>query len=242
MMIIPEWIIQLIGIASVGAAAAAAIFVFFGKRWISHLFAKELEQEKAELTKQLEQAKSEISFYAAKRLTLHNKEYDVFPEIWSRLSDAKSALQNSLMEFRSMPDIDRMTKDDLKAWIVGIDIDEDEKNAIIGSNERMKLFNRILDYRRLRDAEEKFHEFQDYFQKQRIFLSPDVRGKFDEIKGLLRKAWAAKTTDVRLNGQGSQDFFSKALDIFNDEVEPLMKEIEDIIQGKLFPERENQEK
>ncbi|MFQ5356706.1 MAG: hypothetical protein ACE5DY_09540 [Mariprofundaceae bacterium] len=227
-MELPDWIGQVIVAGGGGAAIAFGLFKFFGQNWLKHQLAKDLEM-----------AKSEISFHAAKRRKLYDKEYEVFPEIWARLSDAKATLQAALMEFRTMPDFNRISGEDFMKWLESTDLEDEEKEEMVASTDRMFLFNRILDYRSLRRAEESFFEFQTYLQKNRIFLSPDIREKFDEIKNLLRKAWAARKTDVRLDGQtGSVDFLTKALDIFNDEVEPLMGELEDIIQGKLFPERE----
>jgi len=74
-------------------------------------------------------------------------------------------------------------------------------------------------------------------QKNRIFLSPEISTKFEEIRRYLRKAWAARTTDVRLGDAAARkDFLLEALDIFEKQVEPKMEEIESVIQGRLFPE------
>ena len=228
MMEINDWIGQAILNAIIFISILFLFLRFFLKNWIKYQFNKNLEQ-----------AKSEISFYATERLSLHNKEYEVFPEIWSRLIDAEVSLQAALMEFRTMPDLNSMEDDNFKKWLGRIDLEDDEKDAMLEADDRMSLFNRILDRRHLRKAEEAFLEFQMYLQKNRIFLSPEIKERFDKIKDLLRKAWAARTTDVRLQGQASHvDFLDKALDILNDEVEPLMLEIENIIQGKLFPKRE----
>ena len=246
-MLIPEWVIHLIAIASVSVSAAVAIFVFLGKKWISHLFAKELEQEKAELNKQMEhekaklsarteQAKSEISFYAAKRLSLHNKEYEVFPEIWSRLSDAKASLQKALWGSRIVPDFRRMADDDFKEWLGTTNLTDNEKDAMLEARDRGYMLDRILDHRDLCRAQEISFEFETYLQKNRIFLSPEIREKFDEIEDYLRKTWAARKIHFDSAGENTgTDFRFKAIDILDEEVNPLMLEIENIIQRKFFP-------
>lgn len=229
-MELPDWIGQMLVAGGSSGVIVFALFKFFGENWIKHQLAKDLEV-----------AKSEISFHAAKRIRLQDKEYEVFPEIWAKLCDAKACLQAAIMGFRMMPDLSRMAEEDFKQWLNSTDLADIEKEKMISSRDRMSLFNRILDHRNLRRAEESFREFQTYLQKTRIFLSPEIRGKFDEIKSLLRKAWAAKKTDIHFTEQeqtGCIEFLTKALDIFNNEVEPLMGELENIIQGKLFPERE----
>ena len=63
-----------------------------------------------------------------------------------------------------------------------------------------------------------------------------ARRALTDIAVTTRAMALARETDLRHDGEFTKtDFLSKALDIFNDEVEPLMKEIEDLIQEKLFP-------
>ena len=252
-MLIPEWVIQLIGMASVAASTTTVIFVFLGKKWISHLFSKELEKEKAELNEQLEhekaklsarteQAKSEISFHAAKRLSLHNKEYEVFPEIWSRLSDARDSLGPYLIEFRlAPPDLNRMGDDDFKKWLGRTDLEDDEKNEMLKAkaDDRESQFNQIRDFQNLIRAQKAFLEFDTYLQKNRIFISPEIREKLDYIGDCLKKPWAERQTHFDLEGKiGGANLRVEAINILIEEVKPLMLEIENIIQEKFFAEME----
>ena len=226
-MELPDWIGQVFLGGGGGAAIALGLFRFLGQNWI-----------KNKLNKDLETAKAEISIHAAKRLRLQDKEYEVFPEIWARLSDSKASLQAALIQFRPMPDLDRMSQEDFESWLDSAGLDEKEKRALKSSTDRNSEFERILDYRALRKANEKYFEFQTYFEKNRIFLSPEVRETFDEIKGPLRKSWAAKKADIDLADRaGGEDYLSKAMGVYKDEVEPLMAELEEIVQRRLFPDQ-----
>ena len=207
---------------------AFGLFRFWGQNWI-----------KLQLDKDLETAKSEISIHAAKRLRLQDKEYEVFPGIWARLSDSRASLESALVQFRAMPNLDRMSDDDFEKWLEGTDLTDEEKQVMNSSTDRLSLYDKILDYKSLRRAQENYLEFQTYFEKNRIFLRPEIRMKFDEIGGLLRKSWAAKKVDVdQTDPSGRVDFLTEAWEIYTDEVEPLMGELDEMIQGSLFPENE----
>lgn len=226
---IADLLVTLATAIAAGGASIWAFLKFFGESWLQHHLAKDLER-----------AKSEISVYAARRLKLHDKEYEVFPDIWSLLCDAKSAISLCLLEFRTLPDVSRMSDTEFREWVEGDEFTIDEQAVLLGASDRFAMLNRVLDFRNLRDAEIKLHQFQTYFAKHRIFLSPEIREKFDEIRDLLRKSWAAKKTDFRLDGSASQtDFLGKALDVLQNEIDPMMLEIEKLIQGKLFPESEH---
>ncbi|MDE0330698.1 MAG: hypothetical protein OXL41_02430 [Nitrospinae bacterium] len=230
-MELPDWIGQFLLAGGGGAAIAFGLFRFWGQNWI-----------KLQLDKDLETAKSEISIHAAKRLRLQDKEYEVFPEIWARLSDSRASLESALVQFRAMPDLDRMSDDDFEKWLEGTDLTDEEKQIMNSSTDRLSLYNKYLDYKALRKAQENYLEFQTYFEKNRIFLRPEIRMKFDKIGGLLKECWTAKKVDVdqtdQTNWGGQVDYLTKAFKVYTDEVKPLMGELEEMIQGSLFPENE----
>lgn len=226
-MSFPDWLWQsLLSGAGAGAAVAFGLFKFLGENWVKHQLAKDLEY-----------AKPEISFHAAKRLKYQDQEYEVLPELWVRLSKAKAAMQVAVIEFRKMPDFSRMSGGDFEEWLSSKNLDEAEKEALRRSSDKPKKFGEILDYRRLNKAGECLDEFRDYLQKNRIFLSPEVREKLDQIQAALTTVWAHRTVDIQyIQPQRGLDLMEKALDCLNNEIQPLMEETESIIQRKLFPE------
>lgn len=231
-MDLPDWIGQVILAGGGGAAAAFGLFKFLGQNWIKH-----------QLSKDLEVAKAEISLLSSRRMKLHDKEYEVFPEIWSRLMRASQSLTASVYSFNQMPDFNRMNDEEIIKWAERNDLDEDEKEFLLKSDDRTTAFSRVLDFRKLRDAEKYFYEFKEFLQANRIFLSPDVKVKFDEIENKLRSSWAARKVDFdHRGGAGQQDFLLKAFDICEKEVKPLIGDIEAIVQKQLFPENETMDK
>ncbi len=83
-MKLPKWISQAF-VSGIGGGTVALLVMFFGENYIKH-----------PLDEKLEQAKSEITLHAAKRLKLHDKEFEVFPEIWARLIEAKASLETAV--------------------------------------------------------------------------------------------------------------------------------------------------
>ena len=224
-MVIPDWVLQVLAGGGGGAIIAWGIFSFLGKSWINNQLAKDFEI-----------AKAKITLLADRQMKLHDKEYEVFPNIWSKSVKASNSLSISIMSFKSMPDFTRMIDDDIVNWISHRDFDEEETSYFLGETDKAKALDRIIELRNIQEASERFSEFREYLQENRVFLSPDIKEKFDQIEDHLRKAWAAKKVDLDHQGDtGNTNFLIKAYDLFEKEVKPLMKEIEDIIQGKLFP-------
>lgn len=214
---------QAIVAAGGGGIAAFAILRYLGKSWVQH-----------ELAKSLEAAKSEISLLSARRLKLHDKEYVVFPELWAKLNKAVNGLKRAMASFRQMPDLDRMTDEELSNWLSRSDLSAQEKEFFSSQRSRLKAYDRILDFRDLSAAKQDYVEFHVYLENNRIFLRPALKRKLNEIDDLLWRAWMSKKMD--LDGLGRGDALEKAWEIVDEKIKPLIVEIEDLVQSQLFPQ------
>lgn len=220
---------QVITGISVGAFAIVAIFRYLAKSWLQH-----------ELAKSLEAAKSEISLLSARRLKLHDKEYVVFPELWAKLNKSLNGLKRAIASFREMPDLDRMSEDQVSSWLSKSDFSDHEKEFFVSEGKKSisysRAYSRILDFRDLAAARQDFFEFHIYLENNRIFLRPALKEKLNKIDDLLWRAWVSKKMD--LDGHGRGEALEKAFGILDEKIMPLMVEIEDLVQSQIFPEKQ----
>ena len=173
-MELPGWIVQALIGGGGGAAVAWGLFRFLGQSWIKH-----------RLDKELERAKSEITLHAAKRLKLHDKGFEVFPEIWARLIDAKASLEAAMGELREAPDFSRMDKEKFEKWLESRNLTESEKDSMVNAANRKSCFDSIQDNRSLKRASE--FEFQTYLQKTGFFLTMRLEASLTRLKHCCEK-------------------------------------------------------
>ena len=211
---------------------AYLFFRFLGSKWIDSKFAKSLEEYKALQAKDLEETKSKISLLLSRKLKLHDKEFEVLPEVWGKLNDAKVALEQCVIAFREMPDLNRMDQDHLKRFFERSELSDDEVIAINESSDKNKEYSRILEWKDIVRANKHFIDFHNYLQRVRIFLSPDIKEKFDKIDDHIWGAWVSKKVS---RGSNNLELEIKAYETVQNSIKPLMKEIEELVQSKLFP-------
>lgn len=208
-----------------GAVVAYALFTYLGKSWIENRLAKDLEA-----------AKAEISLLAARKLKLHDQEYVVFPEIWAKMNNALSSVGKAIISFRQIPDPSKMSETELTSWIGESDLSKEERNYLLKSEDKFVAYNRILDLRSLNQAWSDFFNFKTYLQANRIFLDPLIKEKLDLICEKIRTAWFAKKMDW--DGFGQEEGKRYLLEAFNqceNEAQPILKEIEALVQERFFP-------
>ncbi len=229
---IAGWLAQLLAAGGGGALVAYFVFKYLGDNWIKHRLAKNLEQ-----------AKSEISLLAALKLKLHDQEYVVFPEIWSKLNAAVAALGSAVSLFKEYADLDRMREDEFQKWLGRSDLNEHEKEFLLAQERKNNAYGRILDFRALRKANEGFIEFHTYLNDKRIFIDPVVKSKLDEIDDLLHSIWVDRKISLEDFGDGdSRKYWTDAWKKYKDTVKPAMVDIEALFQKKLFPLFESKQK
>ncbi len=208
-----------------GAVVAFGLFRFFGKSWIEH-----------ELAKDLETVKSEISVLAARKLKLHDKEYIVFPELWSKLNKAIASLQRAIVAFKQMPDLIRMPDAVLEDWIRRSDLSEAETNFLTKESDKTSAYSRILDLRFLQEAHSDFVDFHEHVQAHSIFLEPELKDKFRRIDDLIWKSWINRKLDFDdPEIYAASNLRGEAWKIYEDDIKPLMSDVEMLVQTRLFP-------
>ena len=87
-----EFIGKLVAYGGGIVVIAYGIFILLGKKWIESIFQKNLEIYKRTQNQELENFKYKINSLFSRVSKIHEKEFEVLPEIWSRLHDAKDII------------------------------------------------------------------------------------------------------------------------------------------------------
>lgn len=101
----------------------------------------------------------------------------------------------------------------------------------------MSAYGRILDVRDLNRCRDDYVSFHSYFRENRIFLSPVIKDKLDQIDTLMRDVWSDRKFYLEeKNSREGREFMKSAWNKYNKETVPIMDEIEQLFQDRLFPE------
>ena len=215
-----------------GGAAAIAylIFLFVGKKWIESQFQDRLEQSRHEHAKELEHLKFEITSLLNRVTTFHQKEFEVIPEAWSKLHEVLFRLRPFVAFFQQYPDLDHMTPERFEEFITQSRLRESEKNELRSSTEKTKYYQEQIFWHDYSDVRTAFSEFHAYVQKNRIFMSKDLGEQFSKIDGIM---WDVLIKREVGHQAADQTMWVDASRQMRNEIEPMLKEIETLLQERL---------
>lgn len=227
-------ILEHIGIVTTYGTGCVAIayiaFSFFSKKWLETQFSKKLEAYKHAQQKEMEQLRFNINTLFSRITKIHEKEIEVLPEAWRLLIDTLIILRKLVGLLQSYPDVANFSTTELDEYLANSSFSESEKSNLRTNPDKNRYIQQLIfkyDYIRTQTA---FFAFHNYIEHNRIFLSAELKDDFDKIDDLMWSALSNRKTGNQIN---DHNLWRDAFKILQDEVAPIQRKIEALVQGRL---------
>lgn len=127
-------------------------------------------------------------------------------------------------------ELDRMGDSQLDEFLEGSFLYDYQKEELTNTSKKLQLYQDYVFYYEMNEAQKSIVEFHTFIQKNRIFLSPDLKEKFKEIDDVM---WSAYV-DMEVGHQAQENKMKRdAWKTVRDKVEPIKNEIEDLVLSRL---------
>ena len=231
-----KFIGQMVFVGGGAAAMALGLFYFLGKSLVDQKFAQALEKYRSEQNAELEKLKLKINTLFNKVVKIHDREYEILPGLWQKLVILKLEVARAVSMFKEMPDLDRFSEEALEDFFGAAEVPKLVADEIKKSSNKTHEYDKYLDRKQMNRALKAFQDFDDYYSANKIFLKKEVKEKFADISKKLWSVWASRKTSMTAPNAPT-DFWMKAHEQLTNEVEPLMNDIEDLVQKHLYEDQ-----
>lgn len=207
-------------------------FKHFAAKWLDARFEERLQALKHQHGKEIEELRFKISAMLDRAVKLHQREFDVLPDAWSKLNDAFWNTRGFVSLIQSYPDIDRMIPQQQEEFITSCRLLDWQKTELRQTNEKNNVYQKHIFWQNLSDAQTKAQDAYTYLIKNGIFINDEIRAKFKVIHDLV---WSA-LTEHQLNVEDEiRPRLRKDIGKLLNEGEGLMKELERSVHHRLWP-------
>ena len=213
------------------AVIAYGIFRYLGQKWLDAKFEERLAAHKHAQQRELEHLKFEISTLMDRTVRLHQREFDVLPEVWGRAIDAFNAIHPMALGFQEYPDLDKMSADQLQELIDKCPLAGWQKKELLATGAKTRYYADAMMWHKLADAGDAYNEFNEYFRKNGIFVSDEIKNLFTELKVLLLDAFIERRLSLRYKDQSQR--FEKGT-ILHTQGPRLLDALEQHVQQRLW--------
>jgi len=227
-------ILKFIGeiIAYGGSATFIAYMVFkhLSNKWIENKFKEKLESYKTEQKKELEEYKHKINSLFNRVSKIHEKEFEVLPQMYFLMIEAIEKLSIVTSAFKQYHNVKDMSKERLEVFLQNSFLEDWQKKELKASSDKQKYYQKASAFFDLHNSKKTIYEFHAYMERNRLFLKNDIKDKFSEIDSLIWGIYnssdiAEEVEDNKMKMQAWRDT--------KDKIEPIRKEIEKLVQERL---------
>jgi len=220
----------IVGSGTIGAIAFG-LFKVLGEKWLNAKFEERLAEYKHAQQKEIEQLRFRINTLMDRTTKLHQHEFDVLPEAWSRLNDAFGHTGAVVSPVQTYPDLNRMSEDHVNEYLKKTALQEWEKAELMTQTDRTEFFRKRIFWYRLSDARAACREHHTYLKKSGIFIPADVRDKFYELDTLMWDALGEQETNERME---QIPRMQEKIGVFRKRGPELLKALEQQVQTRLW--------
>ena len=213
------------------SAIAFGLFKVLGEKWLNAKFEERLAEYKHAQQKEIEQLRFRINALMDRTTKLHQHEFDVLPEAWSRLNDAFAQTSVLVSPIQSYPDLNRMTEEHINEYLKNTPLQEWEKAELMAQTDKTKFFMKRIFWYRLSDAKAACREHHTYLKKSGIFIPTDVKEKFYELDTLMWDALGEHQANEEI---GQLPRMREKIDAFRKKGPELLTALEQQVQTRLW--------
>jgi len=201
-----------------GGAAGVAylIFNFLGRKTIDTWFDKRLKKFEYDLNSLFNRVSK-----------IHEKEIEVLPIAWEKLHDLLNFIYEYLRYTNNIPNFDNISISDLEKYLLKQNFTEEEIEIVKQTEHKENWYLSILFDKAMKPC----LDFQDYIDKNAIFLSSDIKKKFLRAEEIVREIGAIRHTEIEYRKPGTCEH--EAVKKVRNELPPIINEIEDLVQKRL---------
>lgn len=235
----PETIKNVLALAGGGAIVIAAIagfsywlFKLFSEKWLTAKFNERLEDYKHKQQRELEELKFKINALMDRTTKLHQREFEVLPEAWGKLIDARGHVLSITSPLQQYANLDVMTQHQLSEFLEQSPVANWQKEEIKVATGKTEHYKKAYDWHRYVEAIEKNRDFYAYLRKSGIFIREEIKVDFDAIGDLMHEALVEHEMHLQhpIYGPDSRKSRTK----FLNENDGMVKDLEKKVQARLW--------
>lgn len=208
------------------------VFKALGSKWLEQQFAKQLEAFKHEQQVQIEHLRHRINSIFDRTVRLHQAEFEVLPEAWSRLYKSFHNTRAFVAWISSEPDLDAMNAAHLDEFLASSPLMAWQREELRNAKNKTTDYSKAMYFHRLHDIRNDYYEFNRYLMTKGVFLPPEIDARFHTLSDIVWEAIIEKQAREEVKGMGGPLQTDKR-DRLNDEGMRLMNDLRTVVQNLL---------
>ena len=229
-----EYIGKALVIGGGSSVVAYQAFKHFAAKWLDARFQKNFQQLVHDQNKEIERLKNELTKSFDRATKLHQREFDVLPQIWDQVSEAYWATASLVSPLQTISDLNRMQPKQLAAFVAESELLDWQKDDVLASVDKTKTFNEILYWHKLNRVSQSHRAADIALSRSGIFVQDAIKEKLQAILNLVRGALIEDEMNHEHPPSRSSERLRSDIDRIRSDGGAWMSEAENMIKARLW--------
>lgn len=207
------------------------IFKHLAASWLDSRFSTSLQKLIHEQNKEIEKLKSNLTQTFDRVAKLHEREFQVLPEVWAKTSEAYWSTRSLVSALQTFPDLNQMQAPQLDEFIAKCELASWQKDQLRESTNKTDYYRDNVYWHRLQLAQQAIREANVSLSKGGIFIRPEIKSKVDDLIAL---AWGATAEDEINHQHNPRPRLKKDIDKLNSKGDEILTALEQEIRERLY--------
>jgi len=223
-----KWIVQVIGVGGSSAVVAYGLFKWLGQKWLESQFATQLEKLKHQQQKELERVRHEIQTMFSRISKIHAKEFEVLPQAWFMLHEAHGSVYDVIAKIKFLPTFRGMPQGLFEQFLESEKrISPFHKQELREAHDRDGYYRKIIADIGFDDAAEKYRILNNYLIQNRIFMTSELKAKFNAVADALSRSLALYEVGKQAKDPKMQFEAVEQISALNDKISDVERAVQE---------------
>jgi len=218
-------------VGAVPTGIAWALFRYLGQKWLENKFAAQLELERHEHAKELQELKRKLDAQLSRINKLQDREFEILRDAWDFLQDAEGHVSSLLSITRRSPDLAKLSSERFEEFLEGSPLSGVHRQEVRDATNRSEHYQDLIFWYDLRDAKQAYWKYRALVTKNTIFMRAEVSDLFEKIAtvladGLISREIGEEAKDIKFWVEASREMRGKLV--------PLIEELRSTVRTALL--------
>jgi hypothetical protein len=219
-------------VAGGGGAVVTWLFIkLFAEGWLNSKFERQLQTYKHAQEREIEELRFRINSMFDRKTKLHQQEFEIVPEAWSRLVEAHAQVNAFTSFLQSYPDLSRMNPTQREEFLKESKLANWQQSELMASSDKNKYYQKAIFFHRSSECRNKCRELHVYTKSKGIFLPEDIRDAFIKLDGII---WNALIEHEINEEEEIRPRERSSMIVFDSTGKQLLDEIESLVRRRLW--------
>ena len=208
-------------VGAIPTGIAWAFFRYLGQKWLENKFAAQLEIEKHEHAKELQELKRKLDAQLNRVNKLQDREFEVLRDAWDYLQDAEGHVSSLLSIMRSYPDLARLSPERFEEFLEKSRLSAVHRQEVRDAADRTDHYRDLIFWYDLHDAKQAYWKYRALVTKNAIFMRAEMCDLFERIAqvlwdGLISREIGEGAKDIKFWVQASGEMRAKLVPLIDE--------------------------